>query len=204
MTAFDEIKDQDGYREINGNMVHEKAVVQWKHIKIGKGNVIGPYACIGTSAQYSSRTQPSDGLVEIGDNNIFREFVTVNRPTSFSKLTYIGSNGYFMIQSHIAHDCFIEDDVVLCNNVALAGHTYVMIGANLGLGVSVHQHQVIGSYTMIGMNSVVGSKADILPGNIYAGNNSRYIKPNTVGLQRKNVSEEMIQTEIIRYKKLRN
>ncbi len=67
--------------EIGGNRVHHTAMVNWEQLDIGSGNEIGPYVCIGTDAQH--RTEPSEGTIVIGDNNIIREYSTVNLPTRF-------------------------------------------------------------------------------------------------------------------------
>ena len=86
--------------EIGGNRVHHTAMVNWEQLDIGSGNEIGPYVCIGTDAQH--RTEPSEGTIVIGDNNIIREYSTINLPTRFSKITSIGSNCYFMALSHLS------------------------------------------------------------------------------------------------------
>lgn len=184
------------------NDIHPTAIINWERVTIGKGNVIGPYVCIGTDAQH--RSEQSDGVIQIGDNNTFREFTTVHLPTRISKLTKIGNNNYFMVNSHIAHDCIIEDNVTICNNVALAGHVHVMEGSNIGLGTTVHQFQVIGSYSMIGMNSTVVSSAVIQPGGKWVGNPVRNIGINEVGLSRNNVSPEYLAQEQQRFERLRS
>jgi UDP-N-acetylglucosamine acyltransferase len=188
------------YQKINGNFVHPTAIVYWDKIKIGTGNIIHPYAVIGGDAQHLR--EESTGFIEIGDNNVFREYVTVHMPTSISKLTKIGNNCLFMVLAHIAHDCIVEDNVRMSNNSILSGHVHVMTGAVLGLSCCVHQWQVIGSYTMLGMGTIVSATNKILPGKIYVGASAKGLKENTIGLERNNITPEILENEIKRFEKL--
>lgn len=101
---------------------------------------------------------------------------------------------------HVAHDCQIEDGIVMCNNVALAGYGYVMQGSILGLNSSVHQFQTIGSWSMIGMNCCVAKPNKIEPGYIYIGVPARKLNRNKIGLSRNKVTKEMLVAETHRYK----
>ena len=85
------------WREIKGNKVHSTAVVNWDQLEIGTGNEIAPYVCIGTDAQHIR--EESSGKVRIGDNNVIREYCSINLPTRFTNVTEIGSNCYFMAQT---------------------------------------------------------------------------------------------------------
>ena len=190
-----------GYKEINGNLVHETAIIDWANLKIGKGNKIGPYSIIGSDAQHMR--EPSTGIVEIGDNNVFFEYVNITRPTRYSSITKIGDNNFFMSNSMIHHDCVIEDNITLSNFCVLSGHVHLMKGCILGLNVNVHQFQIIGSYSMIGMGTVVTPKNEILPGNIYVGTPARILRKNKIGLERNNVNEEILNSEIERFKNLK-
>ena len=188
------------WRERNGNKIHDTAVVDWNRVDIGTGNEIGPYVCIGTDAQH--RTEPSDGKIIIGDNNIIREYSTVHLPTRFSKVTSIGNNCYLMALSHIAHDCVVEDNVIFSNNATLGGHVHIMQNSQIGFSVTIHQHQVIGSYCMIGMGTVIPRNKKIIPGSKWVGNPAKIMGKNSVGLERAGITEEMLETENIRYEKL--
>ena len=188
------------WRERNGNKIHDTAVVDWNRVDIGTGNEIGPYVCIGTDAQH--RTEPSDGKIIIGDNNIIREYSTVHLPTRFSKVTSIGNNCYLMALSHIAHDCVVEDNVIFSNNATLGGHVHIMQNSQIGFSVTIHQHQVIGSYCMIGMGTVIPRNKKIIPGSKWVGNPAKIMGKNSVGLERAGVTEEMLEAENIRYEKL--
>jgi UDP-N-acetylglucosamine acyltransferase len=188
------------WRERNGNKIHDTAVVDWNRVDIGTGNEIGPYVCIGTDAQH--RTEPSDGKIIIGDNNIIREYSTVHLPTRFSKVTSIGNNCYLMALSHIAHDCVVEDNVIFSNNATLGGHVHIMQNSQIGFSVTIHQHQVIGSYCMIGMGTVIPRNKKIIPGSKWVGNPAKIMGKNSVGLERAGITEEMLEAENIRYEKL--
>ena len=188
------------FRKIKGNFIHTTAVINWKSLKIGKNNVIGPYSVIGTDAQHTSDV--SNGKIYIGSNNIIREFTTIHLPTKLKKKTIIGNNCNLMTMSHIAHDCIIEDDVVFSNNVTLGGNTYVMKKSQLGFNTIIHQNQVIGSFVMIGMGTIVTRKIKVLPGFVYFGNSAKRIKKNTIGFKKKDISELEIINETKRFNKI--
>jgi UDP-N-acetylglucosamine acyltransferase len=194
-------RDEDSYDNILGNKVHPTAVVNWSAISIGTGNVIGPYACLGMSAQHVLKK--SSGAIQIGNNNIFREHATVHLPTCAGLGTLIGDRNYFMVNAHIAHDCLLEDDIVMCNNAAIAGHVHVMKGAVLGLNSSVHQFQVLGSWSMIGMNSCVPKSTVVQPGQTYFGVPVRKVGKNKVGLSRNDVNDSQLEQEFKRFSDLK-
>jgi len=185
------------FKKIKENFVHHTAIINWKKVKIGKGNIIGPNVIIGTDAQHPYLD--SKGEIIIGNNNTFREFTTVHLPTEIKKITKIGNNCYFMALSHIAHDCNIEDEVIFSNNVTLGGNTYVMTKSQIGFNSTIHQNQVIGSFSMIGMSSVITKKMKIIPGYIYAGNPAKRIALNKVGIKKKNISKIDLKKEKIRF-----
>lgn len=191
----------EGFKEINGNLIHNTAVINWDVVEIGEGNKIFPFVTIGFDAVHIR--EKSDGIVKIGNNNVFREYCCVNRPTTISKITQIGSNNYLMMYSYIAHDCIVEDNVTISNAVQLGGHCRIMKNSNLGFGCMIHQFQVIGSFSMIGMGTVVTKQSKILPGNTYVGSPARYLKKNEIALSRNNVDETILESEINRYYKLK-
>ena len=85
---------QQWHDDGEGNKIHESAVINWERVSIGSDNVIGPGVCIGTDAQH--RNEDSVGEIIIGDNNVIREYTTINLPTRWSKKTIIGNNCYLM------------------------------------------------------------------------------------------------------------
>lgn len=121
---------------------------------------IGPHATIGTPAQIRQGDHPALGAdagdargFVIGDRTVIREHATVHQGSESQ--TSIGTDCYIMFGAHVPHDAFVGDGVTLSNMVQLGGHTWIGVGANLGLGTVAHQRSVIGAYSMIGMGSVV-------------------------------------------------
>ena len=165
------------------------------------GNLIGPYACVGTEAQH--KTLACKGKVVIGDNNTIREFATIHRSLAFEKSTVIGNDNFLMAGSHVAHDCTLENNIVLCNNASLAGHVHVMDGAFLSLNCSVHQFQVIGAWSIIGMNSCVKKSEIIAPGYKYFGVPAKKICKNIVAIKRNKITPIMLRNAQIRFSNLR-
>jgi len=190
------------FKKIKGNFVHKTAVINWKKIKIGKGNTIGPYVVIGNSAQWPKKK--SSGLIYIGNNNTFNEFCNIHLPTSLTKKTYIGNNNYFMNSTTIDHDCYIEDNVTLSSNVLLGGNVYIMCGSNLGIKTIVHQNQLIGSYSLIGMGSIIIKKNIIQPGYIYYGRPIKRTKVNKIGLKKNKIDNKTLAKEKKRFITIKN
>ena len=191
-----------GYRSLFGNKVHETAIVDWNNVEIGTGNVIGPYACLGGEAQHKNAF--SAGKVIIGNNNTIREFATIHRSTDLNKGTVVGDDNYLMVGAHVAHDCSLEDGIVLCNNASIAGHVHVMQGAVLSLNCSVHQYQTIGAWSIIGMNSCVKKSEVVEPGYKFFGVPAKRICRNSVALKRNKVTQEQLSAELARFSVLRD
>ncbi len=124
----------------------------------------------------------ADSRVVIGDDNVFREFVTVNRATDEGRETVIGNRNLLMAYVHIAHDCVLHDHVILANSVNLAGHVEVEDCAIVGGMTPVHQFVRIGRYAIVGGGSRVPK--DMPPYMKSAGNPLRVVGPNTIGLDR--------------------
>jgi UDP-N-acetylglucosamine acyltransferase len=123
--------------------------------------------------------------VTIGNNNIFREYVTVNRGTF--RETQVDNNIIMLRGSHLGHDVIVEDKVTLSCNVLIGGESYIMEGVNCGLGAVIHQYSILGAYSMIGMGGIVTKSSSILPGEIYVGNPVKHLKRNKIGLERNNI-----------------
>jgi UDP-N-acetylglucosamine acyltransferase len=121
--------------------------------------------------------------VRIGDDNVFREFVTVNRATDEGGETVLGDRNLLMAYVHIAHDCTLEDDIILANSVHLAGHVVVGRNAIVGGVTPVHQFVRIGRHAIVGGGSRVPQ--DVPPFMKAAGNPLRVVGTNSVGLERR-------------------
>ncbi|MBE9108043.1 acyl-ACP--UDP-N-acetylglucosamine O-acyltransferase [Nodosilinea sp. LEGE 07298] len=148
---------------------------------IGAQNRIFPGAAIGLESQ-DLKYDGSMSRVVIGDNNLIREYVTINRATDAGAATLLGSNNLLMAYSHVAHNCVVEDNVIIANSVALAGHVYVESGARISGLVGVHQFVHVGRLAMIGGLSRIDR--DVPPFTLLNGNPAYVRGLNQVGLQR--------------------
>jgi UDP-N-acetylglucosamine acyltransferase len=166
---------------------------------IGENTIVYAGAVIGSAPQHRSK-QKKFG-VRIGDGCVIREYVTIH--AGIQRETIVGDYAYLMAGSHVAHDCLLEENVTLANSALLAGHCHVMRNANLGLNVSVHQYSVIGSYTMLGMGTVVHSRSKIEPGVVYIGNPSKPLRMNHLSMNRSHVELQELEDERKRYEALR-
>jgi len=201
------------------NFIHVTAIIG-ENVTLGDENYIGPYCyiaentvignnnrfeaycSIGTPPEHRDHFTDSPFNVIIGDNNIIREFVTINAGTV--RNTVLGNNIVMLRNSHIGHDSIIEDKANLSCNVLIGGHSYIMEGANLGLGAMCHQFLVIGAYAMIGMGGVVVKSSVIQPGEIHVGNPVKFLKENKIGLQRNNIDSNKLLELTNRYFLLAN
>jgi len=158
--------------------------------KIGSGTRIFPFASLGFEPQ-DLKYQGEQSELIIGANNVIREHVTMNPGTQGGGLvTRIGDNCLFMVGSHVAHDCQIEDHAILVNNATLAGHVEVGEWAIVGGLSAVHQFVRIGKHAMIGGMS--GVENDVIPYGSVIGNRARLSGLNIVGIKRRNFSRDEI------------
>lgn len=154
---------------------------------IGEDNQIGPYAIIGFPPQHKAYAGERSYTV-LGDRNVIREFFTVHRAWGEDQQTVIGHDNYFMVGSHVAHNCLVGHGVTFTNGAAIAGHVEVGDAAVLGAYVAVVQWRRIGRMTMVGILSKVAK--DIPPFMLSDGNPLRVAGINRVGLERNGVSLE--------------
>ena len=166
--------------------IGEKTVVQSHvviegEVEIGSGNFIGHGAVIGAPPQDVSFSPERKTKVEIGNNNIIREYCTIHRGTAKGSATKIGDKNFLMAGAHIGHNCEIGNNVIIANNCLLAGYVLVDNGAFLGGGSTFHQFMHIGRLVMVQGSSAFGK--DIPPFLIAAERNSVF-GVNIVGLRR--------------------
>jgi UDP-N-acetylglucosamine acyltransferase len=154
--------------------------------KIGQHNQIFPGAVIGLEPQ-DLKYDGSLSLVEIGDRNRIREYVTINRATGAGESTIIGNDTLLMAYVHVGHNCVIEDQVIIANAVALAGHIYIEARARISGVLGIHQFVRIGRLSMIGGMSRIDR--DVPPYMLVEGNPSRVRSLNQVGLQRAGLAQ---------------
>lgn len=150
-------------------------------MRAGRQNKFYAYCSIGQQTQ-DLKYQREPTYLEIGDENSFREFVTVNRSTTSEGKTRIGNCGNFLAYSHIGHDCTVGDAVVFSNNGTLAGHVQIGDHAVVGGLTAVHQFCRIGRYAITGGCSKIVQ--DIPPFMIADGNPAQVRGINLVGLER--------------------
>ncbi|MBU2753506.1 acyl-ACP--UDP-N-acetylglucosamine O-acyltransferase [Acidithiobacillus sp. CV18-2] len=174
-----------------GCRVDAHALVQGS-TRIGPRNQIFPFASIGTAPQ-DLGYRGEDTRLEIGSDNTFREFVTINRGTvKGGGVTRIGSQNLFMAYCHVAHDCQIGDRVVMANAATLAGHVIVEDDAILGGLSAVHQFARVGAHAILGGGTM--APLDIPPYMMAAGNHAQLHGINVRGLSRRGFSKEQVHT----------
>lgn len=171
-------------------------VVLLSHVVVGGDTSIGnntkvfPFASIGLAPQ-DLKYGGEQSRLEIGCNNIIREYVTMNPGTKGGgMLTRIGNNCLFMVGSHVAHDCIIGDHVILVNNATLGGHVAIDEWAIIGGLSAVHQFVRIGRHAMIGGMS--GVESDVIPYGSVIGNRARLQGLNLIGLKRRGFDRKTI------------
>jgi len=148
---------------------------------IGEDNQIFPGAVLGTEPQ-DLKYSGAPSQVVIGRGNRIREFVTINRATNEGEATLIGDNNLLMAYAHVAHNCVIENQVVITNAVSLAGHIHIESQARIGGMVGIHQFTRIGRLAMVGAMSRVDR--DVPPYLLVEGHPARIRGLNLVGLRR--------------------
>ena len=157
---------------------------------IGKNTKIFPFACIGTQPQDLKYKGEKNKLI-IGENNLIREYVTINPGTERGGLsTNIGNNCLFMISSHIAHDCKIGNNVIIANNVPLGGHVTIEDSVVIGGNSAVQQFTRIGRLAMIG--GMTGVLKDVIPFGLSIGNRNYLQGLNLIGLRRQKYDNKKI------------
>merc|ERR1711991_796377 len=168
--------------------------------KIGKGTKIFPFASIGTMPQDLKYKGESNSVL-IGENNMIREYVTINPGTEGGGgKTIIGNNCLFMISSHIAHDCKVGNNVVIANNVPLGGHVTLEDSVVIGGNSAVQQFTRIGRLAMIG--GMTGVLKDVIPFGLSFGNRNYLKGINLIGLRRKKYDNKKIIELDQAYKKI--
>lgn len=161
-------------------------------LQMGSHNRVFPFTTIGLEPQ-DLKFKGEVTRVEIGDNNVIRECVTIHRGTpGGGGITRIGSSCLLMAYVHIAHDCVVGDHVIMANAATLAGHVTIEDYATVGAFSPVHQFVRVGAYSYTGGGTVI--TRDVLPfSRTSAEREAKTYGVNTVGLQRKGFSKERIQ-----------
>ena len=185
-------------------LIHPTAIIE-DEVDLGPHCEIGAYAMIKRFTRLGARNrvyehavvggEPQDvkfngeqSFLEIGDDNIIREFCTLHRASGEGQTTRIGSHNFLMVGVHVAHNCTIGDHNIFANEVALAGHITIEDHVFLSNNVGAHQFVRMGRYAMVGGKSKIVQ--DVLPFFITDGNPPRVRGVNSVGLTRAGFSED--------------
>ena len=172
---------------INDNTVIGNHVTISSNTKIGKDCKIFHSASIGEVPQ-DLKYNDEKTVTEIGDRTVIREFVTINKGTSASGKTIVGSDCLLMACVHIAHDCIVGDHVIMSNLTTLGGHVTIENWSILSGGVLVHQFCKIGEHSFIGAGGYLSQ--DVPPYILVAGSPIEYSGINSVGLKRRGFSKK--------------
>ena len=179
----------EGVRIAEGTWIGPHVVID-RWTSIGANCRIYQYASIGTPAQHL-KYKGEETYVIIGDNNVIREFVTINRGTLIGDgKTEIGDNNFIMAYAHIAHDCKLGNNVIMANAAQLAGHVIVEDNAVIGGVVAVHQFVRIGRFAFIGGATSVPQ--DIPPYVTASGMRAKLYGINVLNLKRHGFTDEVI------------
>ncbi len=178
--------------QIGDRTVLQSHVTIHPYVTIGTDNRFHPTAVIGGDPQDLS-FKGSDTRLEIGNGNTFREGVTVGRGAEKEDgVTRIGNNNLLMANSHVAHNCYIENNVILVNGVLLGGHVHVQDGVIISGNSVVHHFSTLGTLCFVGGLSRVPH--DVPPYMMWVGgDDSRVRTINIVGMQRRGISTETIR-----------
>ena len=182
---------------IQGDVVMGDGTRVGPHVFIGRGTRIGKecqifqFASIGEGPQALIYKGEKTSLL-IGDHNVIRECVTLNRGTvQGGGKTVIGNGNLFMAYSHVGHDCIIGNHVILANSAALAGHILLEDHSTIGGLSAVHQFCRVGTHAFV--SGMTGIAQDIPPYMLASGNRARLFGLNTVGLKRFKFSETAVK-----------
>ena len=159
--------------------------------KIGAHNRFFPFSSIGFEPQ-DLKYKGEKTRLEIGDHNVIREYVTINRGTGGGGgLTRLGSHCLLMAYAHVAHDCSVGDNVIMANAATLAGHVSVEDSATVGAFSAVHQFTRVGIHAYIGGGTIV--TRDVLPfSKTSAAREAKAYGVNSIGLERRGFTKERI------------
>lgn len=198
----------EGARIAEGARIGPYSVIG-EHVEIGRDTVVGPHVVVADYTTIGERCRifqfasigeiPQDmkfkgeiSTLQIGDENVFREGVTIHRGTALGAgRTVIGDRNLFMAYSHVAHDCVVGSDTIFGNAATLGGHVVVEDCAIVSAYSGIHQFCRVGTYAFVGGYSVVTK--DVLPFSKTVGDRARLYGVNTIGLERRGFSRERIE-----------
>ena len=182
-----------------GTVLHNHVVIE-SLTRIGSENEVFPFSVIGADPQ-DKKYQGERATCEIGDRNKIREHVTIHRGTgNGGGVTRLGSGNLIMVAAHVAHDCQIGDEVIIANQVMMAGHVCVEDGANIGGGAGVHHFATVGRCSLVG--GLTRITKDVPPFMIVEGSPAEVRAINSIAMSRWGYSAEHIEAVKDAYKRL--
>jgi len=187
--------------KIGSHTIIKTHVVIEKNTQIGSECIFFPGVVAGSDSQ-DLKAKKQDSFVKIGNKNIFREYVTINRSSYPDGSTIIGDENLFMTYTHIAHDCMIGNKNIFANAVNLGGHVFIENNIVIGGLTGVHQFSRIGSYAMIG--GLTRVERDVPPFFTTVGNPAKVRGVNITGLKRNSFSRDAINSLKKAYKLIYN
>lgn len=160
---------------------------------VGEETIVFPGACLGGGPQDHGNEFKEEAKLIIGKNNIIRENVTMHAGTPKEHFTTtVGDGGMFMINSHVAHDCVVGNNVIMTNNAVIGGHVRLGDGVIIGGNAAVHQFCRIGRKAMIG--GLSGVDRDVIPFGIVTGDRGKLRGLNVIGLKRSGYDEGVVKS----------
>jgi UDP-N-acetylglucosamine acyltransferase len=192
---------EDGAVVGANSQIGAHAVVHGR-VRMGEANVLHPHAVLGGLPQDLGFKAETQTWLEIGDRNVFREGFTAHRATVAESATRIGSDCYFMNNSHVAHDCSVGNKTIFANNVAIGG--FVEVGNNVFMGgaVVVHQFCRVGSYAIV--QGTTGINMDVIPFMLIGGRPAKHYRLNIVGLRRAGIVGDDYKVLSSAFRRLKN
>ncbi len=170
----------EGEVKIGADCVIRPGAYLYGPLTMGRANIVYTGAILGESPQHLKYNNEPTSL-EIGDGNTFREFVTIHRGTASRMKTVIGNNNYFMVNSHIGHDCIVGNRVIMANGALVAGHCVIEDSVFLSGNCAVHQFARVGRLALLSGCSI--STKDIPPFIMQQGQDN-VVGMNLVGMRR--------------------
>lgn len=185
----------------DGCRIDAHAVIH-AYVRLGRNNRVHPHAVLGGLPQDLGFDSQTETYLEIGNDNVFREGVTLSRATRPGGATRVGSENYVMNNSHIGHDCIVGDRNIFASGATLGGHVQVGDGVFFGGGVMVHQFCRIGSLAIL--QGLAGINKDVIPFTLVGGRPGKHYRLNLVGMRRAGIDGERLKAVSAAYRHLRN
>jgi UDP-N-acetylglucosamine acyltransferase len=191
----------EGPCEIGDGCRIEAHAVIHPYVRMGRNNRVHPHAVLGGLPQDLGFDPATVTYLDIGDDNTFREAVTLSRASKAGGSTRLGSNNYLMNGSHVGHDCQLGDHNIFASNVALGGHVQVGDRVFFGGGAVVHQFCRIGSLAIL--QGLAGINKDALPYTMIGGRPGKHYRLNLVGLRRAGIDGDRLKAVSAAFRRLR-